>query len=158
MFAGFDIGTFGAAPTKFDAEDLFPLTQRYNQGLPFDTVAGRIAELGIPAEQAAAFWDAAKGNITVIGDLADWAALVRDGAEAVIEPEDAAFVAQAMTLLPPRPWGPTTWAEWTGAVKAATGRKGKGLFHPLRRAMTGREAGPDMGALMPLLPSPRIVG
>jgi glutamyl-tRNA synthetase len=36
-------------------------------------------------------------------------------------------------------------------VKAATGRKGKGLFMPLRRALTGMDHGPEMAQLMPLL-------
>jgi glutamyl-tRNA synthetase len=39
-------------------------------------------------------------------------------------------------------------------VKAATGRKGKALFLPLRKALTGRADGPDMAALMPLLQKP----
>ena len=76
---------------------------------------------------------------------------MRDGAEPVIDPEDAEFVAQALALLPPRPWTAATWGEWTGAVKAATGRKGKGLFMPLRKALTGMDHGPEMAALMPLL-------
>ena len=152
---GFDIATFGAAPTKFDPDDLIPLTQRINQSLPFPAVADRIAGLGIPADRAEAFWNAVRGNITVLGDIDGWAALVLDGADAVVAPEDADFVAQAMALLPDEPWGPTAWSDWTAAVKAATGRKGRGLFLPLRRAMTGRDAGPEMADLMPLLRRPR---
>ena len=86
-----------------------------------------------------------------MADLADWWALCRDGAAPVIAPEDEAFVAEALAMLPPRPWTPQTWGQWTAAVKAATGRKGKGLFLPLRRALTGRDHGPEMGPLMPLL-------
>ena len=37
------------------------------------------------------------------------------------------------------------------AVKEATGRKGKGLFMPLRKAVTGRERGPEMADVMRLL-------
>ncbi|MFN6935363.1 MAG: glutamate--tRNA ligase, partial [Tsuneonella sp.] len=36
-------------------------------------------------------------------------------------------------------------------LKEATGRKGKGLFLPLRRALTGLDHGPDMHALLPLI-------
>jgi glutamyl-tRNA synthetase len=68
-----------------------------------------------------------------------------------VDPEDAEFVAEAMALLPDAPWDGETWGRWTAAVKAATGRKGRGLFRPLRLALTGREAGPDMAALMPFL-------
>ena len=151
LIAGFDVGSFGAAPTKFDAEDLWPLTRHHVQSLPLTAVADRIAALGVPADQAEAFWAVARGNITTRADLADWWALFRDGAEPLIDDEDRGFVAQALTLLPPRPWTHATWGEWTEAVKQATGRKGKGLFRPLRRALTGRDAGPEMADVMPLL-------
>jgi glutamyl-tRNA synthetase len=151
LIAGFDLGSFGAAPTKFDAEDLKPLTRAHVQALPFAAVQDRIAALGVPAALAENFWAVAKGNITVLQDLEGWWHLFRDGAAPKIAPEDAAFVAQAMTLLPPRPWGPTTWADWTAAVKAATGRKGRGLFMPLRQALTGMDHGPEMADVMPLL-------
>jgi glutamyl-tRNA synthetase len=36
-------------------------------------------------------------------------------------------------------------------VKAATSRKGKALFHPLRLALTGEETGPELSALLPLI-------
>ena len=132
---------FGAAPTKFDAEDLFPLTRAHVQGLPLDAVKDRIAALGVPDGQAEAFWAVAKGNITVLDDLAGWWALFRDGAEPLVDEADREFVAQALAMLPPQPWTTETWGEWTAAVKAATGRKGKDLFRPLRRALTGRMPG-----------------
>jgi glutamyl-tRNA synthetase len=151
LIAGFDVGTFGAAPTKFDSDDLFPLTRQYVQGLSFDTVSDRIAALGVPADQAEAFWTVAKGNITVLSDLDEWWTLFRDGATPLVEPEDVDFVRQALAMLPPQPWTASTWSEWTAAVKEATGRKGKGLFMPLRKALTGRANGPEMADVMPLL-------
>jgi len=152
--AGFELSQFGAAPTKFDAEDLWPLTRAHLQRQPVAAVAGRLDALGVPEGLQEAFWLVARENITRLDDLAEWWALCRDGAVMQVDPEDAVFVDQALSLLPPPPWGPGAWADWTGAVKAATGRKGKALFQPLRRALTGRDAGPDMGALMPLLQKP----
>ena len=70
--------------------------------------------------------------------------MFRDGAEPQIDPEDRAFVAEAMALLPEGPHDNDTWGKWTAAVKEATGRKGKGLFMPLRKALTGQAHGPDM--------------
>jgi glutamyl-tRNA synthetase len=69
----------------------------------------------------------------------------------VVDEADREFVAKALTLLPAQPWTQGTWGEWTSAVKEATGRKGKDLFRPLRRALTGRDAGPEMADVMPLL-------
>lgn len=151
LIAGFDVGSFGAAPTKFDAEDLFPLTRAHVQSLPLSAVADKIAALGVPDDLAEAFWNVAKGNITVLADLAGWWTLFRDGATPLVDDEDRDFVAQAFALLPAQPWTAATWGEWTTAVKEATGRKGKGLFRPLRRAVTGLDAGPEMADVMPLL-------
>ncbi len=151
LIDGFDVGSFGSAPTKFDPEDLFPLTRAHVQALPLPAVADRIAALGVPADEAEAFWTVAKGNITILDDLGEWWSLFRDGAEPLVEAEDAEFVKQAVAMLPARPWTQATWGEWTEAVKAATGRKGKGLYMPLRKALTGRANGPEMADVMPLL-------
>ncbi|MBN2631143.1 MAG: glutamate--tRNA ligase, partial [Rhodobacteraceae bacterium] len=94
----------------------------------------------------------ARGNITVLADLEGWWTLFRDGATPLVAEEDRDFIVQAMTLLPAQPWTRDTWGQWTAAVKEATGRKGKGLFMPLRKAMTGMEHGPEMADVMPLLP------
>jgi glutamyl-tRNA synthetase len=151
LIEGFDLPSFGAAPTRFDAEDLFPLTRAHVQTLPLDAVAGRIRDLGVPDDLADAFWRVARGNITVLADLDGWWQLFRDGAVPLVDPEDAGFVAEALALLPPRPWTQGTWGEWTETVRAATGRKGKALYRPLRRALTGRDAGPEMAEVLPLL-------
>ena len=65
--------------------------------------------------------------------------------------EDAGFIANAAELLPPEPWDENTWSAWTKAVGAATGAKGRALFHPLRLALTGREHGPELKKLLPLI-------
>jgi len=158
LVAGFEIGAFGAAPTRFDAEDLFPLTRAHVQSLPYDAVAARIAALGVPAALAEQFWRVARDNITVLADLEGWWQLFRDGAAPLIDPEDAEFVAQALALLPARPWDHDTWGTWTAAVKAATGRKGRGLFMPLRKALTGQAHGPEMADVMPLLQKLPAIG
>jgi glutamyl-tRNA synthetase len=151
LAAGFDIARFGAAPTKFDEKDLYPLTSSYLQGLDFADMADEIAALGVPADLAQQFWQVMRDNITTRADLAPWWALCRDGAQPVIADEDRDFVAQAMALLPEGGFDADTWGNWTAAVKEATGRKGKGLFMPLRLALTGQATGPNMGDLMPLL-------
>src|SRR3546814_11715858 len=48
-------------------------------------------------------------------------------------------------------WAGDPWHALTGGLKAATGRKGKPLFLPLRRALTGRDSGPDMEPVLPLI-------
>jgi glutamyl-tRNA synthetase len=151
LIEGFEVSSFGTAPTKFDVADLFPLTANVLQAKPLADVADQIAELGVPADLAETFWTVTRDNITTLKDLAAWWTLFSEGADPVIDEEDAEFVAQAMAMLPEGPFDDTTWKTWTGAVKEATGRKGKGLFMPLRKALTGQSHGPDMSATMILL-------
>ena len=156
LIDGFDLSKFGSAPTKFDLEDLRPLTAKYIGTLPYEAVADLLAETGVPADIAPAFWEAVRGNLETRADVADWWALCRDGADPMVAPEDAEFVAAAKELLPAQPWTTDSWKEWTTAVKQATGRKGRGLFMPLRKALSGRDHGPDMSHLMPLLQNHRL--
>ena len=158
LIEGFDIERFGAAPTKFDENDLFPLSARHLAGLPYEAVADRLAGIGIPADLAPQFWRVTRENITTLHDLEGWWQLFRDGAEPVIDDEDRDFVTQALALLPDGPYDAESWGKWTTAVKAATGRKGRALFMPLRKALTGQEHGPDMAQVLPLLQVIRAKG
>ncbi|MGR3367318.1 glutamate--tRNA ligase [Sagittula sp.] len=148
---GFDLSQFGSAPTKFDVEDLYPLTARKMHALPFEAVADEVRALGVPDDKAELFWQVVRENITTRKDMPGWWALFRDGATPLVADEDKDFVAQAFGMLGEPPYGPETWSQWTGAVKEATGRKGKGLFMPLRKAVTGLERGPEMADVMQLL-------
>ncbi len=151
LIEGFDLSKFGAAPTKFDEQDLFPLTAHHLQQQPVSAMAADLDALGVPSDLQDSFWTVAKDNITTRAGLEQWWALCRDGAEPEIDAEDADFVAEAMALLPDMPFDADSWSSWTSAVKEQTGRKGRGLFMPLRKALTGMSHGPDMSQLMPLL-------
>lgn len=148
---GFELDHFGSAPTKFDEQDLYPLTARFLHELPLADVASDVAAAGVPAELAEQFWDVTRENITTRKDLATWWDLFANGADPVIDDEDKEFIAQAMAMLPEGPFDGETWGNWTKTVKEATGRKGRGLFMPLRKALTGQSHGPDMSAVLPLL-------
>ncbi|WP_435141215.1 glutamate--tRNA ligase [Pseudopelagicola sp. nBUS_19] len=148
---GFEISKFGAAPTKFDVEDLFPLTARVLHSLPLTQVAEHVAAAGVPSELAERFWEVTRDNITTLKELKEWWKLLSHGAEPVIAEEDKFFVLKAMALLPEGPFDDETWTNWTSKVREVTGRKGRELFMPLRKALTGQSHGPDMSSLMPLL-------
>jgi glutamyl-tRNA synthetase len=151
LLDGFDISRFGSAPTKFDMNDLYPLTAHYLQGLDYAEVKARIDSLGVPDDIALLFWQVTRGNISTLADLDAWWVMFRDGAEPVIEDEDAEFIVTAMTLLPEGLLDESSWSTWTAVVKEETGRKGKALFMPLRKALTGQAHGPEMAQVLPLL-------
>jgi len=145
----FDIAGFGRAPAKFDPAELDRLNAKVLPLLPYAAVAERAPGLD------AALWEAVKENLGKLSDLEHWLK-VRDG-ELVPEVSEPNYLAQAAAVLPETPWDETAWSLWTAAIKEATGRKGKALFLPLRLALTARTAGPDMAALLPLIPRARVV-
>lgn len=141
---GFDLSRFGRATPKFDPAELEHLNARLLHVTPFEAVAGRL-----PPGFDAALWEAVRPNLTRLAEAAVWQNICRG--PVIPQLEDADFARQAAELLPPEPWDETTWGAWTGAVKAATGRKGKALFLPLRLALTGLDHGPELKALLPLI-------
>lgn len=151
LVEGFDLARFGAAPTKFDEADLGPLTARHLASLPVAAVDDDLRRLGVPGDLAARFWAVVRENVATRAEIAEWWDLVSRGARPLVSPGDEGFVAEALALLPEPPYDERTWPDWTARVREATGRKGKALFLPLRHAVTGRERGPDMADLMPLL-------
>lgn len=147
----FRLDGFGAARVKLDPADLTPLSARILHAMPYALAAPRLAALGIEGPDAEPFWSAIAGNLERFSDAADWWAITRRGCTPAIAPEDADFVALALSRLPAGPLDETAWGAWTAALKSETGRKGRALFLPLRRALTGRDSGPDMAAFLPLL-------
>ncbi|MGE5514569.1 MAG: glutamate--tRNA ligase [Bacteroidota bacterium] len=144
----FEIAHFSRATPKFDPVELNHLNARLLHELSFDAVRPRLEALGL-TEVSPALWEAVRGNLASLADVRQWAEVVGGTVAPVIE--DVGFTAAAADLLPPEPWDQATWGALTGAVKAATGRKGRELFHPLRLALTGRENGPELKNLLPLI-------
>jgi glutamyl-tRNA synthetase len=136
-----------SGPARFDFKELHALNARLLHHMPFSEVATGLETLGVGG--GAAFWTAVRGNLTVLEDAATWWRVV--AAELSPVSEDVEMTAKAAALLPPEPWDDTTWDVWISALKAATGRKGRALFHPLRLALTGMEDGPELKALLPLI-------
>jgi glutamyl-tRNA synthetase len=145
----FDLSHISRNPARFDPAELAHLSARTLLALPFVAVADRLAALGITGAQAESFWHAVRGNLERFADVVLWWSVVEGPLEPIVE--DPAFLAAAAALLPPEPWDGRVWAAWTAQVKTETARKGRSLFHPLRLALTGRENGPELAALLPLI-------
>lgn len=144
-----DLANLSHGAARFDEAELDALSARTLHAAPYAAVADRLAALGIAGPNAEAFWMAVRGNIARLAEAAEWREVVEGDIAPVVE--DRAYLVQAAELLPGGDWDGTTWGAWTNALKAATGRKGRDLYHPLRLALTGRESGPELAQLLPLL-------
>lgn len=153
LAARFDPAATSKSASRFDPDELVHLNRSLLHAAPFAEVQDRLAAYGVSGPNVEAFWNAVRGNLDRLSDAAAWWKIVRDGPSEPPALSDAtrAYVREAFDLLPPEPWDRTTWKTWTQAVKDATGRTGKELFSPLRLALTGREQGPELADLLPLL-------
>ncbi|MBL8651197.1 MAG: glutamate--tRNA ligase [Sphingopyxis sp.] len=147
LVATIDFAHFGRAPARFDEAELALVNQKIVHQLGHDAVAGRL-----PAAIDAARWHAIRPNLMTVAEAADWAQ-VFDGplAPPPVDEADRTVLAAAAAAAPRIDWSADPWHALTGAVKTATGAKGRALFLPLRRALTGRDHGPDMAELLPLI-------
>ena len=147
LAALFEFEKISLAAARFDPEELKGLSARLLHKLPYEAVAAKLKALGV--EGGPEFWNAVRGNLAVLADAPKWWRIV--AGEVSAASEDAQLTAQAAALLPPEPWDDTTLDTWIAALKVASGRKGRALFHPLRLALTGVEDGPELKALLPLI-------
>ena len=148
----FAFSKMGRSPARYDTADLDRLNAQALHGLTYAEAQPRLAALGVDLGEG--FWEAVKPNLTKFADVADMARIVTGPVTPVIE--DAAFAAAALEVLP-EVIDAGAWSAWTAAVKEKTGAKGKGLFMPLRLALTGQAHGPDMAAMAPLIGREAIV-
>jgi len=146
LVESFDFAKFGRAPARFDEAELAGLNAKIVHQLDFAQVADRL-----PAGMGEAEWAAVRPNLTTVAEAADWWRVIEGPITTERDPADAEFLASAARLTNVVAWDADPWHALTTALKAETGRSGKALFLPLRRALTGLDHGPDMKALLPLI-------
>ena len=141
-----DLSMISHGSARFDPAELATLNARMLHAMPFEQVRDRL-----PPGVDPRAWDVLRDNLAIFADIGSWLDVIAGRAPHVAQREESEFLATAAELLPPEPWDDQTWARWTGALKEKTGRKGRALFHPLRLALTGRDDGPELKSLLPLM-------
>lgn len=144
----FDLSKFSRGTPKFDAEELYRLNAKILHETEYGAIKEKLIALDLE-ELDEEFWLAVRSNIEKLSDVKEWWDVANGPVTPVID--DPEFLAEALQVLPASPWNENTWKNWTSAVKEKTGRKGKNLFMPLRRALTGMDHGPELGNLLLLI-------
>jgi len=146
LVGGHDIARLGNAHPRFDPAELQQLNARIVHQLPFEAVRDRL-----PAGMDAAAWEAIRPNLSTVAEASDWWRVVEGPIDASVAADDRDYLGHAEAALAELAWQGDVWHALTDALKARTGRKGRSLFLPLRLALTGRDQGPDMAALLPVI-------
>jgi len=141
---GFDFAHFGRAPAHFDLAEVEQLNAKLLHHLDYAEVADRL-----PPAASEDDWLLLRGNVAHLGEIADWLQVLGgDIAAPELPADDRDFLRQAADIADSFDWSGNPWTQLAEGLKAATGRKGRALFHPLRLALTGRESGPEMAPLL----------
>ena len=146
LIESFDFASFGRAPARFDLDELAALNARIVHQLDYERVRDRL-----PPGMGAEDWVALRPNLKTVAEAADWWEILHGHVERAAPEEDRDFLSAAAEVAGAVDWAEAPWAALTAQLKAETGRAGKALFKPLRLALTGRESGPEMAALLPLI-------
>ena len=159
MARAFDPAHLGRAPARFDEQQLNVWQKEAAHRLPRDVARrwlGSIVPAWLDESVMQEFLKAVMPNVVLPEDARPWVDVVFGGAveisatdEQVIREAGAEFFAAAARAAEEKG---NDWAAITGAVKAATGKKGAQLFMPLRMALTGRAHGPELAPLLKLMP------
>lgn len=147
LAATLDFSKLGRSQPKFSEEDLVHFNTHLVRGLEYAAVKNRV-------DVDENFWCAVRGNLNIVDDIKIWQSICQKSVCPTIE--DKELCEAAAELLPPEPWNEETFKNWVDAVKEKTGRRGKELFHPLRKAITNMEDGPELKILLPLIGRDRV--
>jgi glutamyl-tRNA synthetase len=152
----FAFDKIGRSPARFDEDELQRLNASLTHEMPFAAAKERLAAIDAQAASEA-FWLLVRENCETVEDAARFVPVAFGDITPVVEDEDRDFIAAAAKLLPEGDMTAETWGAWTSALKTESGRKGKGLFMPLRKALTGMERGPSVGDMLVLMGRERAI-
>ncbi len=157
MAQAFDTTHLQRAPAHFDPAQLAgwqkEAVHRQSPAEVRDWLGARLPSLDAASREA--FIAAVLPNLVFPDDVLPWVQ-VAFGAEPEPDAEGRAAIAAADRALfhaAAAAAGGNDFAAIVSAAKAATGLKGPALFKPLRAALTGRLAGPELGPLLKAMPA-----
>lgn len=162
LIAGFDLARLGRAPARHDEQQLRHWQKEAVRALDADAFRNWVMRPdlrgAVPEDRLGRFLTTVRENVETPQDARTWAERLfgrpdpSEAARSVIAEAGAGFYGSALEYLP-RDGG---LREWTDTLKAASGRKGKELFMPLRAALTGEVHGPELAAVFDLLGQDRV--
>ncbi len=162
LAAAFDVKRLGRSPARHDANQLVHWQREAVARASVDelwTWIGDDARALVPLERKIDFVETVRPNVSFPADALHWARVIYGealhfdhDAQTVVAHAGREFFTAAVAAYDAHPRDFKALSEH---VKAATGAKGKHLYHPLRVALTGAAHGPEMARILELLPAER---
>ncbi len=154
----FELSKLGRSPARYDPTQLDYYQRQAVQHADADSLwqwMGEAVHALVPAARREEFITTVRGNIVLPKEAVHWACIIfaetlelHGEAEALVTQAGPQFFAAAVAALEAHP---VDYAAMVEQLKRASGAKGKGLFKPLRAALTGEVDGPELAPLLALI-------
>ena len=146
----FDIKNISSSSAKFSDIVLKSLNSDLLKIYNFEDIKSKFELLDIKVDSKK-LWKFSQNNIDFFKDIENWIKTI----EIIIDIKNYeiqdTLISAAVECIPEDPFSYETWDNWTKAINAKTGLKGKELYMPLRLILTGKEKGPELKNFLPLL-------
>jgi nondiscriminating glutamyl-tRNA synthetase len=158
--AGFRLQALGRSPARFDVAHL-----NHWQSLVLRRVSDTILDQWlmpetlqrVPKDHRTLFRELVRSNCAFPQDAETWSRILFTD-ESLSQPEEVlAEESYYRAALAAHETHPSDYAGFLQGLKETSGAKGRGLFMPLRMALTGRHDGPELAHLYQLISSERLV-
>jgi glutamyl-tRNA synthetase len=155
----FSLDSFSRAAPCFNEKELWVINERLYHMMNFSDVEKKIKSLGIDGITEE-IWKTVHHNISKLEDLRLWQKIffseLIDYSSCSMDQIEHDFWQIAYETIPQTPWEEyktydDIWSAWINRIKEKTKRKGKDLFMPIRKALTGMNHGPEMKSILPLI-------
>ncbi len=155
LVAGFSLDHIGRSPARYDVVQRDHWQKEAVAHLPMSEFIpwANLNTQALSSTEQNQWAELLQTNVLLPADVAEWQACL--GVAAPDYSEEAVFVLRAgvavIDVLADALQSGLTGAACLDAIKQRSGLKGKALFMPLRRLLTGREDGPELLKLLACL-------
>lgn len=148
----FNMNYFSKNNIRFNFGDLFRLNAKDLKNITFEEIQKKYKK-NISKD----FWNAIKQNVDSLEDIDEWVKIIYNNDFNQKYTKDKTKMVQIAFNILPKNIDKKTWNLWTKKISKLSGIKGKDLFLTLRSLITGKEKGPEMNLLLPLIDREEIL-
>ncbi|MFT4718823.1 MAG: glutamyl-tRNA synthetase, partial [Rickettsiales bacterium] len=153
----FDLTKFSKSATKYNFDEVLTLNEKVLQKSTFDYISKRLEDLDYNFKITKDFWLKIRANISNLSEIESWWKICKTKIRYKNIQEDHLFLKESSQLLPQDLNSDNSWNDWIQNIKKSSDRKGKDLFMPLRKAITGVEHGPELQCIITLIDREEII-
>jgi glutamyl-tRNA synthetase len=153
----FNLRKFSKSSTKYNPDEILSLNEKILQQSNFSYISKRLKNSNYDFKITEDFWLKIRSNINHLLEIESWWKICKTKIRYKNNKDDHDFLKKSSELLPNNLKSDNSWDEWINSIKNSSDRKGKNLFMPLRKAITGLDHGPELKYIITLIDREEII-